>query len=101
MVHAAWGKKRVCPGCSVRYYDLGRTTPTCPKCGTPIDVHTIERSKRRSLGGISSTDIEAIDGLDFELPEDEETNLNEEVLDEDSYGDNLPGMQEKNLRDDL
>lgn len=28
-----FGTKRTCVGCAVRFYDLSRTPPTCPKCG--------------------------------------------------------------------
>ena len=28
------GSKRVCVSCSTRFYDLTKTPPVCPKCGT-------------------------------------------------------------------
>ncbi len=28
------GSKRVCVSCATRFYDLMRTPPVCPKCGT-------------------------------------------------------------------
>ena len=28
------GSKRVCVSCATRFYDLARTPPVCPKCGT-------------------------------------------------------------------
>ncbi len=28
------GSKRVCESCATRFYDLARTPPVCPKCGT-------------------------------------------------------------------
>jgi uncharacterized protein (TIGR02300 family) len=28
------GSKRVCVSCATRFYDLSRTPPVCPKCGT-------------------------------------------------------------------
>ncbi len=28
------GSKRVCVSCAARFYDLTRTPPVCPKCGT-------------------------------------------------------------------
>lgn len=99
MTNPAWGKKRVCPGCAVRYYDLKKATPVCPKCGTPIDVHVLDRGKRRALGGINSSDVEALDKLSFN--EEEDANLSEEVLDEDRFGDDLSNIGEKDLRDDL
>ena len=28
------GSKRICVSCATRFYDLERTPPVCPKCGT-------------------------------------------------------------------
>ena len=30
------GTKRVCGGCGCRFYDMGRNSIVCPKCGLPI-----------------------------------------------------------------
>ena len=30
------GRKHQCLGCNGRFYDLGRTHPTCPKCGLEV-----------------------------------------------------------------
>lgn len=89
MINPAWGKKRVCTGCAVRYYDLRNPTPTCPKCGTVVDTHPTEKSKKKVLGGISSSDIEPLEGLDFELDETVDPELSQEVLDEDNFEDDL------------
>ena len=34
MVKAELGTKRTCVSCGTRFYDLGKATPSCPKCGT-------------------------------------------------------------------
>jgi uncharacterized protein (TIGR02300 family) len=34
MVKPELGTKRTCVSCATRFYDLGKTTPSCPKCGT-------------------------------------------------------------------
>jgi uncharacterized protein (TIGR02300 family) len=34
MVKPELGAKRTCVSCGTRFYDLGKTTPHCPKCGT-------------------------------------------------------------------
>ena len=31
-----WGVKRVCPSCSVRFYDLKKDPMLCPACGHGI-----------------------------------------------------------------
>ncbi len=43
-----WGVKRVCPKCSVRFYDLGRDPMTCPSCGTSFDVASLTQQKTRA-----------------------------------------------------
>jgi len=32
------GTKQICPNCETRYFDLGQTPPTCPKCATVQDT---------------------------------------------------------------
>jgi uncharacterized protein (TIGR02300 family) len=32
------GTKRLCAGCGAKYYDLGKSPITCPKCGTVFEV---------------------------------------------------------------
>lgn len=34
MIKSEWGSKHICPGCTAKYYDLGKEVVTCPKCGT-------------------------------------------------------------------
>ena len=38
MSKPAWGTKRVCPSCGVRFYDLSRTPITCPVCQAVYQV---------------------------------------------------------------
>lgn len=67
----AWGKKRVCAGCAVHYYDLKKPVPTCPKCGMVVEFGSSDRSQRkRAASGISTNDIEVVDELDFEIDDD-------------------------------
>jgi hypothetical protein len=85
------GKKRVCAGCSVHYYDLKKSVPICPKCGTTIDLSVFDRAKKHVLGGIGSADlkdidIELIDGDDI-VPEDVD------VVD-DSFSDDLATLSD-------
>ncbi len=30
------GNKHECPNCAVKYYDLGKSDPHCPKCGASV-----------------------------------------------------------------
>ena len=31
------GQKHECPKCGVKFYDLGKADPVCPKCGVEED----------------------------------------------------------------
>lgn len=46
MAKAEWGSKRICPACSVRYYDMKKNPPVCPRCGTVFDPETLLRARR-------------------------------------------------------
>jgi uncharacterized protein (TIGR02300 family) len=41
-----WGLKRTCQSCGARFYDMGRESPACPKCGTKFDPEAVLKSKR-------------------------------------------------------
>jgi uncharacterized protein (TIGR02300 family) len=41
-----WGKKRLCPSCGTKFYDLRKSPPTCPSCGETVDVEAPTKSKR-------------------------------------------------------
>ena len=32
-----WGRKRICPSCSLKYYDFNRSPITCPSCNVEFD----------------------------------------------------------------
>jgi uncharacterized protein (TIGR02300 family) len=41
-----WGVKRVCQSCAAKFYDLGRSPITCPKCAAPFDPEALLKSRR-------------------------------------------------------
>jgi hypothetical protein len=86
MVNSAWGKKRVCAGCSVRYYDLKNPSPVCPKCGTAAELQLFLKGKKK---GADIRDIDIFDDLD--VADDDVASLeglSPDVL-EDSFHDSL------------
>ncbi|MDR1208653.1 MAG: FYDLN acid domain-containing protein [Holosporales bacterium] len=86
----AWGKKRVCAGCAVHYYDLKKPVPTCPKCGMVVEFSSSEKSsKKRAVSGISASDIEVPEELDFDLDEEGIVPDVDSVEDED-FDEDLP-----------
>jgi uncharacterized protein (TIGR02300 family) len=40
------GTKRLCAGCSAKFYDLNKTPPVCPKCGTVFEVAPVSTRPR-------------------------------------------------------
>jgi uncharacterized protein (TIGR02300 family) len=100
------GTKRLCANCSARYYDLNKTSITCPKCGTPFEVVATTTQKRfgqravvnqpevepeevpsenklTSLEEVETEDVET-DEADETAKDDSEDTLIEEVEEEDS-----------------
>lgn len=100
-----WGVKRVCPSCSVRFYDLRMDPIQCPSCGSSFTVESLSDSKPKALrtekSKVDSTDDESgdlpdigdtdevIDGdddIDDDLLEDDDDNVSlEDIAD---VGDN-------------
>jgi uncharacterized protein (TIGR02300 family) len=46
-----WGKKRVCPSCATKFYDLRKSPIVCPSCGEQIDPDSGGKSKRSRGSG--------------------------------------------------
>ena len=46
MVKPELGTKRVCVSCGTRFYDLGKSPATCPKCATdqPVEQPRVKRT---------------------------------------------------------
>lgn len=43
---AAWGVKRVCPSCGVRFYDLKKRPIVCPACAETFPEQVFVRGRR-------------------------------------------------------
>jgi uncharacterized protein (TIGR02300 family) len=41
-----WGKKRLCPSCGVKFYDLRRNPVTCPKCDSAYPTELASKARR-------------------------------------------------------
>lgn len=44
-----WGVKRVCPSCSVRFYDLKKDPMLCPACGHEFSLEVLLGNKSRTM----------------------------------------------------
>ena len=86
-----WGIKRVCPSCSIKYYDFNKNPIICPKCEFEFDPDLLLKSRKgrsiatKSEDNVVSSNIkneeETIEG-DVELIQNEE-----EILDIDNETD--------------
>ncbi|ARE41529.1 Transcription initiation factor TFIIIB, Brf1 subunit/Transcription initiation factor TFIIB [Rhodovulum sp. P5] len=86
-----WGVKRVCPNCSIRFYDLQRDPMTCPSCGHSFSLESLSSGKGRSLIAEKPRPQKAaaqpeIDDDDAVIDDDDEStdvDLGDDVLDDD------------------
>lgn len=65
------GKKRTCPSCDAKFYDLNRSPVFCPKCGAEIVINA-EKPKVKKVVA--------------EKPPKPEVSLEEDVVDDDDDG---------------
>ena len=58
-----WGIKRVCPSCSIKYYDFNKSPIICPKCEFEFDPDLLLKSRKGPLKillpGIPSYDVDS------------------------------------------
>ncbi len=89
MSKAEWGLKRICPGCSTRYYDMKKNPPVCPSCKTPFDPENLLRARRGRTADKKVVAKDAADDVIDDLPvtdaaaEDAVIEDAEELADED------------------
>ena len=102
------GVKRACASCGAKFYDFGKTEPTCPRCGKVFDIHAVvvapppridpvkeaqhddeEVRRSRLLAGVDEEELELAGAVD----EDDEVGFDSD--DEDSEGFDEDGEDEK------
>jgi len=72
-----WGKKRTCPKCDAKFYDLNKDPVVCPKCGASFAV---EEMDSYSLAGKMRKTKVAHTEIDDNMKLSDEEN---EMIDED------------------
>ena len=104
MAKESWGKKRTCPKCDTRFYDLTKDPLLCPNCGHTFSLDSImevfkkstkDTSPKKSTDEKNSSEIEGIEPediiLDDELDEDSTSNVDiEDDLLEEEEDDSNP-----------
>ena len=75
MAKPEWGKKRICPSCNTKYYDLKKSPIICPSCGIEFDPDIFLKSRKgKSLSPKNALetneDISNIDDIEIETAEE-------------------------------
>jgi uncharacterized protein (TIGR02300 family) len=82
-----WGVKRVCPKCSVRFYDLQHDPMTCPSCGHSFSLESLAAGSSRTLvadRAEAKAKAAPREELEEEVVLDEEdVDLDEDILDDE------------------
>jgi uncharacterized protein (TIGR02300 family) len=86
MVKPELGTKRTCVSCGTRFYDLGKATPSCPKCGTeqPPEQPRLKRGGNQIEDRRVKKPVAAVrpDEPDVEVSEVEDVAEDDDVLDD-------------------
>ena len=86
-----WGIKRVCPSCSIKYYDFNKNPIICPKCEFEFDPDLLLKSRKgRSIATKSEENIVSSDVKKEEETLEEDINLienDEDILEIDDETD--------------
>ena len=87
MAKPEWGKKRICPYCNTKYYDLNKSPIICPSCGAEFNPNDYLKSKKGKNVPLKASveddnditkDIENID--DIEIDNDSEVVSDDDPL---------------------
>ncbi len=105
MAKPEWGKKRICPACNTKYYDLKKSPIICPSCGTEFDPDIYLKSRKgKTLSPKnaleSNEDISNI--VDIEIETDEEVVSDDDpILDISKDDKDNDGELEIEIQDDI
>ena len=77
-----WGIKRVCPSCSIKYYDFNKSPIICPKCEFEFDPDLLLKSRKgRSIA--TKTEVNEVSSDVKKEDETLENDINSIENDED------------------
>ena len=105
MAKPEWGKKRICPACNTKYYDLNKSSIICPSCGIKFDPDALLRSRKgKSLSPKNASEtnenISNIDDIEIETLE-EVVSDDDEILDVDKDEKDNDGKVEIQIEDHM
>ena len=84
MAKPEWGRKRICPSCGTKYYDLKKSPIICPSCGAEFDPDLYLRSRKgKSLSTKIPTDETSKISEDISEIDEIEIDSDDEVVNDD------------------
>ena len=89
-----WGIKRVCPSCSIKYYDFNKRPIICPKCEFEFDPDLLLKSRK----GRSIATKSEVNEVSSDLKKEEET-LEEDINSIENDEDILEIDDETDIQD--
>jgi uncharacterized protein (TIGR02300 family) len=100
MAKLEWGKKRICPTCGLKYYDLNKSPITCPTCNVEFDPDLYLKSRKgksmsSKLGAENKVDISDVEDIEVETAEE---SIDEELIVENKVSDS---ETETSVEDDI
>ena len=103
-----WGIKRVCPSCSIKYYDFNKDPVICPKCQFEFDPDLLLKSRKgRSIASKTEDNIPSSNIKKEEETLEEDINSlenDQEILEIDDESeiedDNIDTNIEKKINDE-
>ena len=98
MVKPEWGRKRICPSCSLKYYDFKRTPIICPSCNTEFDPDLYLKARK---GKSLSPKIEVENNTSSSNLEDTDIELETKSDDNESNVKNIDDTTDINIEDDI
>jgi uncharacterized protein (TIGR02300 family) len=94
MSEPEWGIKRVCPSCSIKYYDFNKSPIICPKCEFEFDPDLLLKSRKgRSIA--TKTEVNEV----LSDVKKEEQTLEDDINSIENDGDILEIDDETDIQD--
>ena len=100
-----WGIKRVCPSCSIKYYDFNKSPIICPKCEFEFDPDLLLKSRKgRSIA--TKTEVNEVSNDVQKEDETLENDINsiendEDILEIDDETDIQDNDIENNIKEKI
>ena len=97
------GTKRLCAGCGAKFYDLSKTPPVCPSCGTVFEIVVPVSRARPDTAARAAAAAAAARTTEAETPEPAEAELiSLEDADEEASGKKkVAGADDADAADDV